>query len=158
MLLDIVTWLIASRCVTRPVASSTPWPSSSSQCSRDSSAAGDSLRRSCSWSRTRKSGGGVAIDSESSAMASTRVVAPALSASRSRAAHPSAAASSSRRFTVRRVIRRTLSTRPRRSMAGSAQSSPMSSGATSWKAETKRSSVSRSTRASVWEMRAVATW
>ena len=41
-------------------------------------------------------------------------------------------------------------------MAGSAHSSPMLSEVTSWKAVTKRSMTSRSSRASVWEMSEVA--
>ncbi len=73
-----------------------------------------------------------------------------------RAAAWSAASSSSSRCTVRSVIRRTLSIRPRRSMAGMAHSSPMASWRTCWKAPRNRSTVSSSMRASVCEIRVIA--
>ena len=63
---------------------------------------------------------------------------------------------SSRRWSVRSVMRRTLSIRPIRNMAGMAQSSPTVSGVTLWKASTYRSTFSRSTRASVCEMSEIA--
>ena len=73
-----------------------------------------------------------------------------------RAAHASARSVSSMRSTVRSAMRRTLSTSASRSMAGTAHSSPMESGATVWKAATKRSRLSRSIRASVCEISVIA--
>ena len=63
---------------------------------------------------------------------------------------------SSSRCTVRSAIRRTLSIRPRRSIAGIAQSSPIDSGATRWNASTKSSTFSRSIRPSVCEISVIA--
>ena len=53
---------------------------------------------------------------------------------------------------VRSVMRRTLSIRPSRSIAGMAHNSPTESGVTLWNDSTYRSTFSRSTRASVCEM------
>ena len=53
-------------------------------------------------------------------------------------------------------MRRTLSIRPSRSMAGMAHSSPITSGRTCWKALRNRSTFSSSTRASLWEISVIA--
>ncbi len=144
MLFAIITCVSARCCVDRAAASSAlerPVADPLLDCA----SGGYEPRVRRSWCRKRDtntgvSGGGASTNASSAA---PWAVAPRSPAASMRAAHSSAFSISSSRCTVRSAMRRTLSISARRSMAGIAHSSPMASGATSWKAATNSSTLSQ---------------
>ncbi len=157
MLLAITTCVRASRWVARAVASSALSASSEIHCSRRTTA-GSAAPSTRSWWRKRETKAGVSgggADAKPVSAASSEAL-PSRPAAASLAAAASAAPISSSRCTVRSAIRRTFSINPRRSMAGTAQSSPMVRTAISWNASTKPLTFSRSIRPSLCEMSVMA--
>ena len=135
MLFAIISWVSARRCLdSAPDDSAVCASSPSHSSSRISGGCAPRSGRTRCNKREMNAGVSVGGAATNPATRSRSRFAPSSPASRNRSAHASASASSSRRWTVRSVIRRTLSRQPSRSIAGTAQSSPIESGETPWNA------------------------
>ena len=153
MLFAVITCVSASRSFARAAASSALTPSSPIHGSSHASGAECSEMRICRRKRDTNPGvsGGCAVRNSFNACELFEVVL-----SITRAAHRSASSTSSSRCVVRSAMRRTLSMSAMRSMAGTAQSSPIVSCVTSWNAAMNSSTLALSMRASVWLISVIA--